>query len=460
MELHTDDEVIVMLRCIDCSVAEFREVGQVALNHLSAEQQQFVYLLFNSEDDRLRHSAIYAVYRQNTWTVPSDIFEKLKNIYLNDPNVHIRKQSIMTLFRLSSSFEMKVDALNYLLEKENDLDNFMWLASKEKKIVDYFYDKVIKLLHTGQIEKLTPQFLAKHGTWNDDVKNYLYENLQSEIAEGYHLYSIEALLDIDIPHPQLVDILLAALKKVKEFNAIETIVTVAGKKNIITDILPFIFQQLDQLGGNIGKIFDNDFIIDIGITISQYFSQLEQKIESYWKNYGEIPHGIILTVLLHLQKKYTVVHKIAVESLTSTNCLNVSLGIALCFYYNILTINIPSIPDEIEQDNSRFVSKLVLWIKRQQLIHNISVSKIIINQFQNQSNGDYLVTKDLIRHLMFCRRQYHKILNLIDETFVDYCVSDKNDEFNSFQKQLFVSELRCTAEELLEHFAHLCNCLK
>ncbi|MDR2115403.1 MAG: hypothetical protein LBP87_03370 [Planctomycetaceae bacterium] len=99
MELHTDDEVIAMLRCIGCSVAEFREVGQVALNHLSDEQQQFVYSLFNSEDNQLRHNAIYAVYRQETWIVPYEIFEKLKNIYLNDPNVHIRKQSIMTLFR-------------------------------------------------------------------------------------------------------------------------------------------------------------------------------------------------------------------------------------------------------------------------------------------------------------------------------------------------------------------------
>jgi hypothetical protein len=457
MELHTDDEVIAMLRCIDCSVAEFREVGQVALNHLSVEQQQLVYSLFDSDDNRLRHSAIYAVYRQETWTVPCEIFEKLKNIYLNDPNIHIRKQSIMTLFHINAPFEMKVDALSYLLEKEKDLNNFIKLACEEKKIVDYFYDKVIKLVHTGQIEKLDSQFFAKYGIWNDDVRSYLYQNMQSEMANGYPLYSIEALLNMNIPRFQLVDFLLAALRDVKEFNAIETIVTISGKKNVVADILPFLFQQLDQPDGNIRKIFDNDCIIDIGITISQYFCQLEPMIESYWKSYSEIPHGIILTVLLHSQEKNIVVHKIAVESLTSTNYLNVSLGIALCLYYNISTINIPPIPDELWQDKSRFVSKLILGITRQQLIRNINISKTHINQFRNKYNNDYLVTTDLIRHLIFCRHQYRKIINLIDEALVNCCASsNKPDEFNSFQIQLLVQELRCTVEESLEHLVRLC----
>jgi hypothetical protein len=457
MELHTNDEVITMLHCIDCGVAEFREIGQIALNCLSNEQQQFVYSLFNSEDDRLRHSAIYAVYRQETWSVPFDLFEKLKNIYLNDPNSHIRKQSIMTLCRFSMSLDMKIEALTYLLEKENDLTNFMRLAGKEKEIVDYFYDKVMELFHTGQIEELSPQFLAKHGCWSDEVKNYLHKNLQSEIADGYPLHSIEALLDIDVPQNHLIDFLLTALRCTKNFYAIDTIVTVAGKKNVITDILPFFFQQLDQLGENTGELGNNDHIIDIGITVSPYFKQLEQNFESYWNEHGEISRGIILTVLLHSREKTVIATKIAIEALSSTNYLNVTLGIALCFYYNISTINIPSIPDNIWKSNSYLVSKLVLWITRQQLRHSIDVSKTHINQFRNKPRYDYFVTDDLIGHLIFCRHQYRKIINLIDKSFVDYCVSDKINEFNPSQMQLFIQEIQRTVEESLGHLVRLCD---
>ncbi|MDR2115343.1 MAG: hypothetical protein LBP87_03070, partial [Planctomycetaceae bacterium] len=80
-----------------------------------------------------------------------------------------------------------------------------------------------------------------------------------------------------------------------------------------------------------------------------------------------------------------------------------------------------------------------------------------INQFQNKQNNDYLITTDLIRHLIFCRHQYRKIINFIDEALVDYCTSDKPDEFNPFQKQLLVQDIRCTIEDSLEHLIRLCE---
>ena len=261
------DDVPLVLECLQCSVAEFREMAHLLIEDFSEVMQNCVLDMLSSHDEKQRLQAVYCICSQKTWNLPENFIQEILHISLNDDNSLTRMYAIFALPKIGVAHdELIVTLRNFFRDflagceyNQFIVANLIEFSSKydsegllTDQIVPFFQQK-----YYGS-EFFVAEYLRKRGRWTPSVKDYINQILTSGAfinsawvsqygKNGFDEQIVRILSKIDAPHTDKISILKLIISRTTDITLLLKILRTLEKLNILKYLVPEITQALELL---------------------------------------------------------------------------------------------------------------------------------------------------------------------------------------------------------------------